>query len=77
MTTDRKLAPSSICMAVSALRFLYTVTRKRAWRVEAVIPAPKKPQTLPVVLSPEEVIPFLDSVTHPTSGFPPRPGASC
>ena len=65
LTNDRKLAPSSIGMAVSALRFLYTVTLKRAWRVEAVIPAPKRPQTLPVVLSPEEVVQFLDSVTHP------------
>ncbi len=32
LTTDRKLAPSSIGMAVSALRFLYTVTLTRAGR---------------------------------------------
>ncbi len=60
LTNDRKLAPSSVCMAVSALRFLYMVTLKRAWRVDAVIPAPKRPQTLPVVLSPAEVVQFLD-----------------
>jgi integrase/recombinase XerD len=30
-----------------------------------VIPAPKKPQTLPVVLSPEEVVRFLESVKQP------------
>ena len=65
LTNDRQLAPSSIGMAVSALRFLYTVTLTRAWQVEAVIPAPKRPRTLPVVLSPEEVVQFLDSVTHP------------
>ena len=65
LTTDRKLPPSSIGIAVSALRFRYKVTLKKAWRVEAVIPAPKRPQTLPVVLSPEEVVQFLDSVTHP------------
>ena len=65
LTNDRKLAPSSISMAVSALRFLYTVTLTRAWRVEAVIPAPKQPRTLPVVLSPEEVVQCLASVTHP------------
>jgi len=29
-----------------------------------MIPAPKKPQTLPVVLSPEEVLHFLDCVQH-------------
>jgi integrase/recombinase XerD len=30
-----------------------------------MIPAPKKPQTLPVVLSPEEVVQFLDAVKNP------------
>ena len=64
LTTDRKLAPSSIGLAVSALRFLYGVTLNKPWRIDAVIPAPKKPQTLPVVFSPEEVVQFLDSVTH-------------
>ena len=65
VTTDRKLAPSSVCMAVSALRLLYRVTLKKPWRVETVIPTPKKPQTVPVVLSPEEVVQGLDSVTLP------------
>ena len=65
LTNDRKLAPSSICLAVSALRFLYTVTLTTAWRVDAVIPAPKKSQTLPVVLSSEEVVQFLDGVKKP------------
>ncbi len=51
LTNDRQLAPGSICMAVSALRFPYSVTLKRAWRVETVLPMPKKPQALPVVLS--------------------------
>jgi site-specific recombinase XerD len=30
--------------------------------VEQIIPAPKKPQKLPIVLSPEEVLQFLDCV---------------
>ena len=54
LTNEAKLAPSSIRTAVAALRFLYKVTLKRDWRPEEIIPAPKKPQTLPVVLSPEE-----------------------
>ncbi len=62
LTTDKKLAPSSLSTAVAALRFLYKVTLKRDWRPEEIIPAPKKPQTLPVVLSPEEVVKFLDGV---------------
>ena len=60
LTNEKKLAPGSIVIAVSALRFLYTVTLKKDWPVEDVIPAPKVPQTLPVVLSPEEVVQFLD-----------------
>src|SRR5438132_304371 len=62
LTNDKKLAPGSILIAVSALRFLYKVTLKREWTVENVIPAPKKPQLLPFVLSPEEVLHFLDCV---------------
>jgi integrase/recombinase XerD len=62
LTTEKGLAPKSIRIAVSALRFLYTVTLKRDWHVEDVIPTPKVPQTLPVVLSPEEVLHFLGCV---------------
>jgi len=62
LTNERKLAPASILVAISALRFLYKVTLKKGWTFDDIIPAPKKPQTLPVVLSPEEVIRFLDCV---------------
>jgi len=67
LTTEKKLSPSSIHTAVAALRFLYKVTLKRDWTVEDVLPLPKKQQTLPVVLSPEEVQQFLacvESVKH-------------
>ena len=63
LTNERKLATGSILIAISALRFLYRFTLKKDWTFEDIIPAPKKPQTLPVVLSPEEVIHFLDCVT--------------
>jgi len=63
LTNEKKLATGSILIAISALRFLYRVTLKRNWSLEEVIPAPKKPQKLPVVLSPEEVTQFLDCVT--------------
>jgi site-specific recombinase XerD len=62
LTNEKQLAPGSILIAVAALRFLYKVSLKRDWSVEDVIPAPKKPQTLPIVLSPEEVLRFLDCV---------------
>jgi len=68
LTNKRKLAPSSILIAVCALRFLYNVTLHKDWDFDLVIPAPKKPQTLPIVLSPEEVLQFLGCV----SGFKAR-----
>src|SRR5439155_1574857 len=63
LTNEKKLSTGSILIAISALRFLYKVTLKKAWSIEEIIPAPKKPQKLPVVLSPEEVIQFLDCIT--------------
>ncbi len=62
LTNEKELATSSILIAISALRFLYKVTLKKDWNFEEIIPAPKKPQKLPVVLSPEEVIQFLSCV---------------
>ena len=61
LVEDCKLAPSSIGIAVSALRFLYKVTLKQPWAPDE-IPMPKKPFKLPVILSPEEVMRFLESV---------------
>jgi integrase/recombinase XerD len=62
LTNERKLAPSSIIIAVAALRFLYKITLHRAWNLEELIPTPKKPQKLPIVLTQEEVLKFLASV---------------
>jgi site-specific recombinase XerD len=62
LTNEKKLAPGSIHIATSALRFLYAVTLKRPWDVEEVLPLPKAPQTLPIILSPKEVMHFLGSV---------------
>src|ERR1051325_8429278 len=65
LTNERKLAPGSVLIAVAALRFLYEVSLKKDWTFEDAIPAPKKPQRLPVVLSPEEVFQFLSHVGRP------------
>ena len=62
LTNERKLAPGSVLIAVAALRFLYKVSLKKDWTFEDVIPAPKKPQKLPVVLSPEEILQFLGCI---------------
>ena len=69
LTNEKKLAPSSILTAIAALRFLYKVTLHKDWSLEEIIPTPKKPQKLPIVLSPEEVLQFLscvESVKHRT-----------
>lgn len=66
LTNEKKLAPQSIIIAVAALRFLYNVSLKKEWDF-ADIPTPKKPQTLPVVLSPEEVLQFLGCVSSTRS----------
>jgi len=61
LTDERKLSPASVCIVSGALRFLYHVTLKREW-VETEIPLPKKPFKLPVILSPEEIMHFLECV---------------
>ena len=65
LATEHRLATSSLLVAVSALRFLYRVTLQKRWPFDDVLPAPKKPQSLPVVLSPQEMVQFLDAVKAP------------
>jgi integrase/recombinase XerD len=65
LAQDKRLAASSVSVAVSALRFLYTVTLRREWIVKDDIPSFRKPHQLPEVLSPGEVAAFLDAVKIP------------
>jgi len=55
LVQDRKASPATLDMYVNALKFLYTVTLKRPEAVKG-ISHPKRPKTLPVILSPEEVL---------------------
>ena len=64
LTQERRLAASSIIVAVSALRFLYTVTLKRSWVVEEDIPTSRQAKKLPVVPSKGEVAQFLGAVNN-------------
>src|SRR4051794_25305479 len=59
---DKRLAARSLIVATAALRFFYTVTLKRSWRVEDVIPTSRQARKLPVVLSQDAVARFLDAV---------------
>jgi site-specific recombinase XerD len=64
LSTEKNVAPATVAIAVSALRFLYSVTLQRRWMMEDAIPLPKRPDVLPPVLSPDEVLEFLESVRH-------------
>ena len=49
LTQDRHLSPSSVGIAVAALRFLYKVPLKRGWDLDDVLPTgSRRPQNLPV-----------------------------
>jgi integrase/recombinase XerD len=73
LMNEKKLAPISILVAISALRFLYGVTLKKDWSFKDILPVPKKPQTLPIVLSPEEVIGRRDRLFRRTSQLGTEP----
>ena len=60
----RKLQPASIAVRLAALRFLYVSVLKRPWTV-ADTPYPKRPDTLPTVLSQEEVARLIDAALTP------------
>src|SRR5580700_9735550 len=64
LTRERRLAASSIIVVVSALRFFYTVTLRRPWVVEDDIPTGGQAKKLPVVLSQDEVLHFLEAVDN-------------
>lgn len=59
---DRKLAFGTVNTTVAALRFLYGVTLRTTWPVEA-IPYAKKEKRLPVILSPDEVSRLLGATS--------------
>lgn len=63
LVRDKKVAWSTLNILVCALRFLYRVTLGRPWVIEHIVHA-KKRKTLPVVLSLEEVVRFLEPITN-------------
>jgi site-specific recombinase XerD len=61
---EKQLAPSTINVALHALRFFFIHTMQRDWQVFDVLRV-HKPRMLPVVLSPGEVRLVLSGVRHP------------
>lgn len=60
LAQEKKVSVGTRIVAVSALRFLYTVTLKCDWTVQ-MIPTPKKDHRLPVILSPQEILQLLEA----------------
>jgi site-specific recombinase XerD len=61
LVRDRKASPATLSMYINALKFLYNVTLKRPEAVNG-ISYPKRPKTLPVILSPEEVLRVFEAI---------------
>jgi integrase/recombinase XerD len=61
---DRKLKPNTVVVRLAALRFLFVQVLKRPWTVVDT-PYPKHPDTLPTVLSQEEVARLIDAALTP------------
>ena len=59
-----KLSPGTVTNRLSALRFFYTKTLKKAWSVSDT-PYPKKQRRIPTILSQEEVVRLIDAATTP------------
>jgi len=55
LVRDRQASPATLDMYVNALKFLYNITLKRPEVVKGIA-HPKRPKTLPAILSPEEIL---------------------
>jgi site-specific recombinase XerD len=69
LTKEKQWAVACVIQATAALRFLYNVTLRNDWRLDRVLPIPRRRKSLPSVLSPEEVLHFLsciDNLKHQT-----------
>lgn len=55
LAVERRVAPSTLTQALAALQFLYREILRRPLAIGNVIPRPRAPVRLPVVLTPDEV----------------------
>jgi len=60
----RRLKANSVAVRLAALRFFFVTVLKRPWDIDDT-PYPKRPDTLPTVLSPQEVARLIDSALTP------------
>lgn len=60
---ERELSPESVNTSIAALKFVYLVTLEMPWRDEDFPPRQPVPAKIPTVLSPQEVLHFLDCIS--------------
>ena len=60
----RKLKPNTVAVRLAALRFLFVSVLKRRWSVDDT-PYPKRPDSLPTVLTQDEVARLIDAALTP------------
>jgi integrase/recombinase XerD len=65
LLNEKKLAPGTVEIRMSALRFLYKKTLKRRDLAFDDLVYPKRPKKLPVVLSPEEITQLIEATPDP------------
>jgi integrase/recombinase XerD len=63
LINEKKLAPHTVKVRMSALRFFYCKTLKRRDLHFDDMPMPKAPMKLPVVLSPEEITRLIEAAS--------------
>lgn len=55
LAVERRVAPSTLTQALAALQLLYRDIVRRPLEIGSVIPRPRAPVRLPVVLTPDDV----------------------
>ena len=65
LLNEKRCAPGTVEIRMSALRFLYKKTLKRRDLAFDDLVYPKRPKKLPVVLSTEEVARLIEATLHP------------
>ena len=65
LLNEKKYAPGTVEMRMSALRFLYKKVLKRRDLSFDDLVYPKRPKKLPVVLSPEEITRLIEATPNP------------
>lgn len=63
LATEKKVSYGVMSQFVAALRFFYGVTMGKEWIIKK-IPYPKPQRVLPIILSREKVLQFLDSIPN-------------